>query len=45
MIAKEEWTEVEAKDSEKENKVEFEVEEDTPEEVKAEAPSDTEETK
>ena len=45
MIAKEEWTEVEAEDSEKENKVEFEVEEDTPEEVKAEAPSDTEETK
>jgi len=45
MIAKEEWTEVEAKDSEKENKVEFEVEEDTPKEVKAEASSDTEETK
>ena len=45
MIAKEEWTEVEAESPEKENKVEFEVEEDKPEEVKAEAPSDTEETK
>jgi len=45
MIAKEEWTEVETEDSEKENKVEFEVEEDKPEEVKAETPSDTEETK
>jgi len=45
MIAKEEWTEVEAESPEKENKVEFEVEEDTSEEVKAEAPSDTEETK
>ena len=45
MIAKEEWSEVEAESPEKENKVEFEVEEDKPEEVKAEAPSDTEETK
>ena len=39
MIEKEEWTEVEAESPAEENKVEFEVEEDT---AKVEAPSDTE---
>ena len=38
MIEKEEWTEVEAESPAEENKVEFEVEEDT---AKVEATSDT----